>query len=72
MLFVPMLLTIRDGQGVPSDADGVVRVIILSGAADGQDVPQGARTVDTVDLAPGQYTLLLVLMILRLEKERFT
>lgn len=43
---VPMLLTINDGHGVPSDMDGVVRVIILSGAADGQEVPQGARTVD--------------------------
>lgn len=44
--FVPMLLTIKDGQGVPSDMDGAVRVIILSGAGDGQEVPQGARTVD--------------------------
>ncbi len=44
--FVPMLLTIKDGQGVPSDIDGAERVIILSGAADGQEVPQGARTVD--------------------------
>lgn len=42
----PMLLTIRDGHGVPSDMEGAVRVIILSGAADGQEVPQGARTVD--------------------------
>lgn len=44
--FVPMLLTIKDGQGVASDIDGAVRVIILSGAAEGQDVPQGAVTVD--------------------------
>ena len=41
-----MLLTMRDGQGVPSDAEGAVRVISLSGAGDGQDVPQGAVTVD--------------------------
>lgn len=44
--FVPMLLTIKDGQGVASDMDGAERVIILSGAADGHDVPQGAETVD--------------------------
>lgn len=44
--FVPILLTMRDGQGVDSDIDGAVRVIILSGAADGHDVPQGATTVD--------------------------
>ena len=43
---VPMLLTIKDGQGVPSDTDGAVRVISLSGAGDGQEVPQGAVTVD--------------------------
>ena len=43
---VPILLTINDGQGVPSDIDGAVRVIILSGAGDGQAVPQGAETVD--------------------------
>lgn len=49
-----MLLTIKDGQGVASDIDGAVRVIILSGAADGQEVPQGARTVD---LHSGQYKL---------------
>lgn len=42
----PILLTIKDGHGVPSDMDGAVRVIILSGAADGQAVPQGARMVD--------------------------
>lgn len=45
---MPMLLTIKDGQGVPSDIDGADRVIILSGAGDGQEVPQGARTVDFV------------------------
>jgi len=46
---VPILLTMRDGQGVPSDAGGVERVMVLSGATDGHDVPQGARTVDTTD-----------------------
>lgn len=51
MPLVPMLLTIKDGHGVPSDMDGAVRVIILSGAGDGQAVPQGA---ETVDLIPGQ------------------
>lgn len=45
--FVPILLTMRDGHGVASDIDGAVRVIILSGAADGQEVPQGAVTVET-------------------------
>ena len=34
-----------DGHGVPSEAAGVERVIILSAGADGQLVPQGARTV---------------------------
>ena len=48
---VPMLLTIKDGQGVPSDIDGAVRVIILSGAGDGQAVPQGARTVDCTSVS---------------------
>ena len=47
--FVPMLLTIKDGQGVPSDMDGAVRVIDLSGAGDGHEVPQGAMTVDFND-----------------------
>lgn len=51
---VPMLLTIKDGQGVPSDLDGAVRVIDLSGAGDGQAVPQGA---ETVDFEASQYTL---------------
>ena len=44
-----MLLTIKDGQGVPSDMDGAVRVIILSGAGDWQAVPQRALTVDLED-----------------------
>jgi len=44
--FVPMLLTIKDGQGVASEVYAAVRVIILSGTAEGQDVPQGAVTVD--------------------------
>lgn len=44
--FVPTLLTMRDGHGVASDTDGVLRVIILSGAAEGQAVPQGASMVD--------------------------
>ena len=43
---VPMLLTINEGHGVPSDMDGAVRVIILSGAGEGHAVPQGADTVD--------------------------
>ena len=43
--FVPMLLTIKEGHGVASDIDGAVRVIILSGAGEGQEVPQGTMTV---------------------------
>ena len=45
-----MLLTINEGHGVPSDMDGAVRVMSLSGAGDGQAVPQGAVTVETADL----------------------
>ena len=41
-----ILLTRSDGHGVASDMDGAERVIILSGAGDGQLVPQGARTVE--------------------------
>ena len=41
-----MLLTRRDGHGVPSDEGGAERVIVLSGAGDGQLVPHGARTVE--------------------------
>ena len=41
-----MLLTMTDGHGVLSVIIGIVRVIILSGAADGHEVPQGAKTVD--------------------------
>ena len=48
--FVPlllMLLTIKDGQGVPSDFGGSLRVTVTSGAGpEGQAVPQAARTVD--------------------------
>jgi len=49
--FVPlpppeMVLTSKDGQGVPSDVYAAVRVIIFGGAAEGQSVPQGAVTVD--------------------------
>jgi len=56
MGFVPlpapeMLLTSKDGHGVPSDMDGAVRVIILSGDADGHEVPQGARTVDCMRIS---------------------
>lgn len=42
---VAILLTMRDGQGEVS-MGGALRVIILSGAAEGQDVPQGAMTVE--------------------------
>ena len=42
-----MLLTIKDGQGVPSDTGGLLRVTVTSGAGPvGQAVPQAARTVD--------------------------
>lgn len=42
-----MLLIIKDGQGVPSDIDGLLRVTVTSGAGpEGHAVPQGARTVD--------------------------
>lgn len=42
-----MLLIIKDGQGVPSDMDGLDLVTVTSGAGpEGQAVPQGARTVD--------------------------
>ena len=44
--FMEMLLTSRDGQGVASETIGAERVMVLSGAAEGQDVPQGASTVD--------------------------
>lgn len=41
-----MLLMTKDGQGVPSDIDGLDRVTVMSGAGEGQAVPQGATTVD--------------------------
>lgn len=42
-----ILLTIKDGHGVPSDIDGLLRVTVTSGAGPvGQFVPQAARTVD--------------------------
>lgn len=42
-----MLLIIKDGQGVPSDIDGLDLVTVTSGAGpEGQAVPQRARTVD--------------------------
>lgn len=42
-----MLLTIKDGQDVPSGIDGFDLVTVTSGAGpEGQAVPQGARTVD--------------------------
>ncbi|MCJ1277111.1 hypothetical protein MMC21_004920 [Puttea exsequens] len=47
--FMETLLTSRDGQGVASDIDGAVRVIILSGGADGQEVPHGAEMVVVAD-----------------------
>ncbi len=43
--FIATLLTRRDGQGEVS-IGGALRVIILSGAAEGQEVPQGAMTVE--------------------------
>ena len=43
------LLTTREGQGVDVAMGAALRVIILSGAADGQEVPQGARTVERED-----------------------
>lgn len=43
--FMATLLTMRDGQGEVS-MGGALRVIILSGAAEGQEVPQGAMTVE--------------------------
>ena len=43
--FMGTLLTMRDGQGEVS-IGGALRVIILSGAAEGQEVPQGARIVE--------------------------
>jgi len=45
--FALMLLTIKDGQGVPAETYGSLRVTVTSGAGpDGQAVPQAARTVD--------------------------
>ena len=51
------LLTTKDGQGVPSDDEGLLRVTVTSGAGPvGQAVPQAASTVDcsTSDEARGQ------------------
>ena len=44
--FTGTLLTIKDGQGVDSTG-AAERVIIFGGAAEGQEVPQGAETVET-------------------------
>lgn len=45
--FALMLLTIKDGQGVPVGMGGLLRVTVTSGAGpDAQAVPQGASTVD--------------------------
>ena len=44
--FMGTLLTIKDGQGVDSTG-AAERVIIFGAAAEGQEVPQGAETVDT-------------------------
>ena len=44
--FMGMLLTIKDGQGVDSTG-AAERVIIFGAAAEGQEVPQGAETVET-------------------------
>lgn len=41
-----MLLTIKDGHGVLSATGGFDLVTVTSGTAEGQAVPQGARTVD--------------------------
>ena len=50
--FLLMLLTIKDGQGVPSDIDGLLRVTVTSGAApEAQAVPHGARTVEVYILS---------------------
>ena len=49
-----MLLTIKEGHGVPADTEAAVRVINTSGAGDGHAVPQGAVTVETVDLQANQ------------------
>lgn len=44
--FKGTLLTIKDGQGVDSTG-AAERVIIFGAAAEGQEVPQGAETVET-------------------------
>ena len=44
--FIAILLTIRDGQGDVS-MGAALRVIILSGAGEGHEVPQGAVTVES-------------------------
>ena len=44
--FMGTLLTIKDGQGVDSTG-AAERVIIFGAAAEGQEVPQGAETVET-------------------------
>ena len=44
--FFAILLTMRDGQGDVSTG-GALRVINLSGAAEGHEVPQGAATVES-------------------------
>lgn len=55
--FVPMLLTIKDGQGVPSDNDGLLRVTVTSGAGpEAQAVPQAARTVEDCALTAAAAT----------------
>ena len=44
--FMGTLLTTKDGQGVDSTG-AAERVIIFGAAAEGQEVPQGAETVET-------------------------
>lgn len=44
--FIEILLTMRDGQGDVS-MGAALRVIILSGAGEGHEVPQGAVTVES-------------------------
>lgn len=46
--FMETLLTRSDGHGEVS-MGGALRVIILSAAGEGQEVPQGARTVERDD-----------------------
>lgn len=46
VVFIDILLTMTDGHGEVS-IGGALRVIILSGAGEGHDVPQGAAMVES-------------------------